>query len=377
MEAKRKTRGGISYEEALSEVVADGCETMLRDTHAPEILARENPTLLRQICDWLDGWVKKIKAAFGGVDARHPEAKALMENAEALQARWDKALAEAVQNREAERDVEGNKNAAEDGGRVQYSKEEQEEILHLQDQIRAHEDELNAMDPVASIKVPDTIDPFDVKKMIKWAINILKPFRVVDTKLIGKVELDAEQIDNSFNYLPSPKSKTRKENTRRAVIAAYPAIPKVLKQGIEIERHVKHKGNNHDTVTIAAPVMLNNERGNMGVVVKLTKGNRYKVHRILTPGGDLLTLNREEAGRQPAGRISEEIPVTPRKLPASVNRISQMEDAVKIQHSKRTQHETVAGCGIARYLGRAVEGAGPYGQRGGLATGASRSARCT
>ncbi len=335
VEAKRKTRGGISYEEALSEVVADGCEMMLRDTHAPERLARENPTLLRQICDWLDGWVKKIKAAFGGVDARHPEAKALMENAEALQARWDKALAEAVQNREAERDVEGNKKAAEDGGRVQYSKEEQEEILHLQDQIRAHEDELNAMDPVASIKVPDTIDPFDVKKMIKWAINILKPFRVVDTKLIGKVELDAEQIDNSFNYLPSPKSKTRKENTRRAVIAAYPAIPKVLKQGIEIERHVKHKGNNHDTVTIAAPVMLNNERGNMGVVVKLTKGNRYKVHRILTPGGDLLTLNREEAGRQPAGRISEEIPVTPRKLPASDNKISQTEDDVKIQKSER------------------------------------------
>ena len=94
---------------------------MVRDTHAPERLARENPTLLRQICDWLDGWVKKIKAAFTGVEARHPEAKALMENAEALQARWDKALAEAVQNREVLR--EENETTAEEGGRVQYSKD--------------------------------------------------------------------------------------------------------------------------------------------------------------------------------------------------------------------------------------------------------------
>ncbi len=115
--------------------MADGCETMLRDTHAPEILARENPTLLRKICDWLDGWVKKIKAAFGGVDARHEEAKILLQNAEQLQARFDKALAEAVQNSEALRanesaeiENEGSKKAAEDGGRVQYSKEEQEEI---------------------------------------------------------------------------------------------------------------------------------------------------------------------------------------------------------------------------------------------------------
>ena len=48
-----------------------------------------------------------------------------------------------------------------------------------------------------------------------------------------------------------------------------------------------------------------------------------------------MTLNREEAGRQPAGRISEEIPVTPRKLPASDNKISQTEDDVKIQKSER------------------------------------------
>lgn len=122
VEAKRRSRGNISYEEALSEVVADGCEMMLRDTNAPEMLARENPTLLRQICEWLDGWVKKIKEAFTGVSARHEEARILMEQAEELQRRWDKALAEAVQNREAMRGE--NETTAEDGGRVQYSKDQ-------------------------------------------------------------------------------------------------------------------------------------------------------------------------------------------------------------------------------------------------------------
>ncbi len=72
--------------------------------------------------------MKKIKAAFTGVSARHEEAKILMERAEELQSRFDKALASAVQNREALREnesaeieSEGSKKAAEDGGRVQYS----------------------------------------------------------------------------------------------------------------------------------------------------------------------------------------------------------------------------------------------------------------
>ena len=109
------------------------------------MLISKSPTLLRKICDWPEGWVKKIKAAFTGVSARHEEAKILMEHAEELQRRWDKALAEAVQNREALREnesteieSEGSKKAAEDGGRVQYSKEEQDEILHQRKNAAEH-----------------------------------------------------------------------------------------------------------------------------------------------------------------------------------------------------------------------------------------------
>lgn len=334
VEAKRKTRSGISYEEALSEVVADGCEMMLRDTHAPEMLARENPTLLRQICDWLDGWVKKIKAAFTGVEARHPEAKALMENAEALQARWDKALAEAVQNREAVRAE--NETTAEDGGRVQYSKEEQEEILHLKEQVKAHQNELNKMEAVADITVPKSINPFDTRGMVTWAQKILNAFKIVDVPGFGKVRIEPKRINRSFDYLPSSINKNSQAALRRAQIAAYPAIPRVLKRGVQIQEHTRHKGNQHDTVTFAAPVVINGVRGDMAVVVTITTDNFYKVHRVLTKDGELLTIDKsKEADGLPSGRPSGEEPITPNMRSASKDIIPQTETGVKTQHSER------------------------------------------
>lgn len=54
---------------------------------------------------------------------------------------------------------------------------------------------------------------------------------------------------------------------------------------MEIYQHYQHKGRGYDTVTFAAPVTINGITGNMAVVVKKTKGNRYKTHRILMPDG--------------------------------------------------------------------------------------------
>ena len=78
------------------------------------------------------------------------------------------------------------------------------------------------------------------------------------------------------------------EDARRT---GFLVLQNVLKRGIEIDRHGDHKGRNYDTVTIAAPVEINGKRGNMAVVVKRTKGNRYKVHRILTPEGGAFSLS--------------------------------------------------------------------------------------
>ena len=55
----------LSYEAALDEVVADGCEMMLRDTKAVEELAKENRSLAQKIRDWLG---RKDSQRHGGPD---------------------------------------------------------------------------------------------------------------------------------------------------------------------------------------------------------------------------------------------------------------------------------------------------------------------
>lgn len=88
---------GIDHETAVDEVVADGCEMLLRDTRFAEQLAKENRTLFEKIRDAIRKFVKKLRDAFEGVEIAHEEA-ALLKDAENLQKLWDEALAKSVEN---------------------------------------------------------------------------------------------------------------------------------------------------------------------------------------------------------------------------------------------------------------------------------------
>ena len=81
--------------------MADICEMMLRDTKLPEIMSKEKPGLYKQIREWLSNFAEKLRKAFTGVEARHEEARAMMQYAEEMQQIWDNALAGAVRNAEA------------------------------------------------------------------------------------------------------------------------------------------------------------------------------------------------------------------------------------------------------------------------------------
>ena len=81
--------------------MADSCEMMLRDAKLPEIMAKENPGLYEQIREWIANFAEKLRKAFTGVEARHEEARAMMQYAEEMQQIWDNALAGAVRNTEA------------------------------------------------------------------------------------------------------------------------------------------------------------------------------------------------------------------------------------------------------------------------------------
>lgn len=105
----------LSYDEAVEEVIADACETVLTEPTAIQQLASDNMPLAKKIRKWLSDFFAKIKSAFAGLEAVHDEAKAMTDYMDELRAMWDDALADAVRNR-------ANKNAAETGdGAARYS----------------------------------------------------------------------------------------------------------------------------------------------------------------------------------------------------------------------------------------------------------------
>lgn len=105
----------LSYDEAVEEVIADACETVLTEPTAIQQLASDNMPLAKKIRKWLSDFFRKIKSAFAGLEAVHDEAKAMTDYMDELRAMWDDALSDAVRNR-------ANKNAAENGGgAIRYS----------------------------------------------------------------------------------------------------------------------------------------------------------------------------------------------------------------------------------------------------------------
>ncbi len=105
----------MSRSEAMEELVADGCQMMLKDSKAIETLAKENRSLYDTIRDFLHDFVEKLKTAFG-TGPRDATAQKMVEYAEELQKVWDEALVGAAHNAE-----NGQKNSATQEGGVKMS----------------------------------------------------------------------------------------------------------------------------------------------------------------------------------------------------------------------------------------------------------------
>lgn len=99
---KQAREKGLSYSRAIDEVVADGCEMMLQNSEAVQLLAQQDESLTQKIAKWVKSFVAKIKALFENLDPKHEEAAELMKYADELQQIWDYALADAVGKARAE-----------------------------------------------------------------------------------------------------------------------------------------------------------------------------------------------------------------------------------------------------------------------------------
>lgn len=159
------------------------------------------------------------------------------------------------------------------------------ETASIKDQLRNSIDELNKMNVVASIQTPTKFT--SKSAAAKWAIDLLAKYGgKVDRQGYGEILFSEKDIDKGLRYSDTAEEK-----------AALAALPQVLKRGIEIGNHDNHKNREKQTVTFAAPVELNGQRGNMAAVVN-KNGNHYYTHRIVTPDGKTFVFNKKDATQE-------------------------------------------------------------------------------
>ena len=104
----------------------------------------------------------------------------------------------------------------------------------------------------------------------------------IDRQDFGHIILREDEVTGSLKYLYTDGE-----------FAAFKALPQVLKRGRVIDEHIDHKKRKIDTVTIAAPVVINGTSGYMAAAVKVGGKNRYHVHRILMPDGSEFEFNKK------------------------------------------------------------------------------------
>ena len=83
----------INREDALHEVVADGCELMLRDSSIFERLAQTDQGLAKSVADYIKEYLGRV---YNGLKAIHREASAMGKYIQEQQALWDEALFDAL-----------------------------------------------------------------------------------------------------------------------------------------------------------------------------------------------------------------------------------------------------------------------------------------
>lgn len=159
------------------------------------------------------------------------------------------------------------------------------EILHLKDQLRAAENRLAAMSPVATVETKGDF-PTRLSDRRNKVLQMLNANKTVDRQNFGKIRLDDGSIRKGIKYVRNA-----------ADLAAFEAVPAVMKKGIQINHHEQHKGGkvsstqNVESWTFAAPVTMNGRTGNLAVVVQKTKDLSYKAHKMLTPDGKAFVLD--------------------------------------------------------------------------------------
>lgn len=268
---------GYSREDAIEEVLCNTVPALLESEENLRKLYKQDKSLFERVMDWLKGLIADVQAAGKNLSQRSrswAQMDALAADEAQLQGLYD--VMESIMLAERE------KSSAE--SELSYSRTEKEynpDTAGIKEQIRNSLSLLSSLKPVAEVNVPTNLN--NAQKAASWAIELLKQTGFqVDRQYFGRILFSERDIKDAVKYA--------KTNEERAALAV---LPQVLKRGIEIGRHNDHKLRKKQTVTFAAPVIINGIRGNVAVVVNLN-GNHYYTHRILLPDGETFTFSTQQ-----------------------------------------------------------------------------------
>lgn len=250
----QKNQPGLSYDQALDEVVADGCQMMLKDSQAAAQLARKNRSLAGNIRSWLRKWVKRLQEAMRGLTARSREAKAMEQYAGELQKIWDNALVRAAENRQRAQ------SGQETGAAAQTRTEGQYEIrypTYTDEQMEKNAAGLRTMKAVAKV-TGDELGPRSISIKERVTKYFASLGNNVHTEAFGDVALSNSSVHSEIRH-----------GHTSAKVATYAAIPEVLRSGVVIYRKEKNR-HGLERIVVAAPVEvgINAEKMYVGVMLQ-------------------------------------------------------------------------------------------------------------
>lgn len=267
----------LSREDALDEIIADSTYEMLQDEEFIDELCKSHRNIAQAVLDAIKNVLDKLRAVLaegeGFTPAQNENLLSQLDILKDFERIWANGLARAAENSDAVGKLEQNN--------IRYSNNN--EGSAIREQLRANIDVLKGMDTVADVKYESIKHLNRAQKADAIMREYDKKFKGgIERKDFGFIVIRKDEITNSLKYLHTDGE-----------FAAFKALPQVLKRGEIIDEHINHKGRTIDTVTIAAPVIINGTPGYMAVAVKIGGKKRYHVHRILMPDGSEFEFNKK------------------------------------------------------------------------------------
>lgn len=297
IEAYQKANQNLTEEQALEEIIADAAHEFLTDRNFAKTVCDTDISLGKAIINSIKSAIRGIYRIFGagGIQETYMDSLfselGILEEAEKL---WMEAYKQAAANQAAIGIVEWDEKNNKGIYKLSASEVKNDtEVKRIKQSIKnnLHREELR--NPVASVNVIQARGMTDKQILDTVDAEFKKIGRGVDVKNFGFVDLSTKIVNDALNrYVKSAIEKS--------VILS---LPKVLKKGIQIDEDINHKSRKHDSFTFAAKIEFIGDDKNadesiktdgiVGVLVKKTKGNRYKAHRVLLSDGSPFEFNKK------------------------------------------------------------------------------------